>query len=388
MNTRTVRTGLDVLLSEGIHELRNQRVGIVTNPTGVTRDLRSNVDALRAAGVNLVALFGPEHGFGASVADGAAVESGREARTGLPVYSLYGRIRKPTRGMLAAVDVLLFDLQDVGVRFYTYATTLALTLEACAEQRKRVVVLDRPNPINGVTIEGSLLDSALQSFIGRGRLPIRHGMTMGELAQFHNDHLPITCDLRIIAMEGWRREMWYDETGLQWISPSPGIPHFQTTISYPGTCFVEGTNLSEGRGTALPFEVVGAPWLDGHTLAEELDAWKIDGVRFRPVTFTPADSKHKGQVCYGVQAHVVDRDGYRAVTTGLHILDAARRQSRERFEFLAASWEGKPPHLDLLSGDARIREGLRAGASVEALVEAWQDGLTEFARTRRRYLLY
>ncbi|HEX7593905.1 MAG TPA: DUF1343 domain-containing protein, partial [Anaerolineae bacterium] len=233
-------------------------MGLITNPTGVTRTLQSNVDALRAADVNLVALFGPEHGFSASAADATPVASARDAGTGLPIHSLYGDTRKPTTEMLAGIDVMLFDLQDVGVRFYTYTATLALTLEACAASRVRLIVLDRPNPINGVTIEGPILDPALQSFVGHGPVPIRYGMTIGELAQFYNYELNIGAELQVIEMRGWTRAMCFDETGLTWVPPSPGIPHASTTLVYPGMCFIEGTNLSEGRGTALPFEIIGS----------------------------------------------------------------------------------------------------------------------------------
>ena len=383
-----IQTGLEILLAEQPNLLRGKRVGLITNPTGVTRDLRSNVDALRAAGVNLVALFGPEHGFSAAAADGAAVASGRDERTGLPVYSLYGNIRKPTREMLADVDVLLFDLQDVGARFYTYTTTLALALEAGAENRVPLIVLDRPNPINGNVVEGAVLDPTLQSFIGHGPLPIRYGMTMGELAQFYNRELNLGAELQVIALRGWKRALWYDETGLTWAPPSPGIPQFATTITYPGICFVEGTNLSEGRGTALPFEIVGAPFLDGYALAESLNARQLDGVIFRPVAFTPCSSKHAGVECFGVQVHVTDRDAFRVVTTGLHVIAACRALAPDRFEFLQTSWEGHPPHFDLLTGDARVRAGLLANQSIESLTRAWTNDLARFDAARNKYLLY
>jgi len=383
-----ISTGLDVLLSERLELVQRRRVGLVTNPTGVTRALRSNVDALRDAGVHLVALFGPEHGFSAAAADGTAVASGRDARTDLPVHSLYGNVRKPTREMLANLDTLIFDLQDVGVRFYTYTTTLALALEACAENRVPLIVLDRPNPITGTIIEGAVLDPALQSFIGHGALPIRHGMTLGELAQFYNGELNIGAELQVIALRGWNRAMWYDETGLTWVPPSPGIPHFATTIAYPGMCLIEGTNLSEGRGTALPFEIIGAPFLDGYALAESLNALKLAGVLFHPIAFTPCASKHAGVECYGAQLHITDRAASRAVTTGLHVIAACRAQAPDRFEFLPTSWEGRPPHFDLLTGDARVREGLLANQSISALTRAWTNGLARFEETRKKYLLY
>ena len=384
----SISTGLDLLLSESLELVKRRRVGLVTNPTGVTRDLRSNVDALCGAGVNLVALFGPEHGFSAAAADATPVESGRDPRTGLPVYSLYGNIRKPTREMLADVDVLFFDLQDVGVRFYTYTATLGLTLESCAENYVPLIVLDRPNPITGNIVEGAVLAPALQSFVGHGPLPIRYAMTIGELAQFYNQELNIGAELRVIAMRGWQRAMWYDETGLSWVMPSPGIPHFATTITYPGMCFIEGTNLSEGRGTGLPFEIVGAPFLDGYALAESLNALKLAGVIFRPIAFTPCASKHAGVECYGVQVHVTERTAFRPVTVGLHVIAACRALAPDRFGFLPTSWEGEPPHFDLLTGDVRVREGLLANQSVEVLTRAWGNDLARFEETRKKYLLY
>ncbi len=383
-----ISTGLDILLSERLDVLRNQRVGLVTNPTGVTRDLNSNIAALRAAGVNLVALFGPEHGFTASAADATPITSGRDARTGLPIHSLYGDTRQPTDEMLAHLDVMLFDLQDVGVRFYTYTATLALTLKACAASGVRLVVLDRPNPINGITVEGPLLEPALQSFIGQGPLPIRYGMTIGELAQFYNRELNIGAELTVIALRGWTRAMWFDETGLTWVPPSPGMPHESTTIVYPGMCFIEGTNLSEGRGTALPFEIAGAPWLDGYALAEELNAQRLDGVRFRAITFSPEASKHAGRVCGGVQVHVTDRAAFRAVTTGLRVIAACRAQAPARFEFLSTSWEGKPPHVDLLTGTPRVRAALVSNPSIDLLAKEWSPELARFNQTRRRHLAY
>ncbi len=383
-----VKLGIDILLQNPDRWLKHRRVGLITNASSVTGDLRPNIDALRAAGVNLVALFGPEHGLAMAAADAEKIASGIDSRTGLPVYSLYGDVRKPTREMLANVDVLLYDLQDVGVRFYTFTATLALALEACAEFRVPLIVLDRPNPINGNLVEGAVLDPALQSFVGHGPLPIRYGMTLGELAQFYNRELNINAELEIVAMAGWRREMWFDETGLSWTPTSPNIPNFMTTIVYPGTCFVEGTNLSEGRGTGLPFENIGAPWLDGHTLAEELNARNINGVRFRPTSFTPTTSKFSGQVCCGVQVHVIDRNSLHAVEMGLHLIDACRKIAPKHFGFLKSSWEGRPPHFDLLTGDKNTRAALIAGQSIESITQSWNKSLGTFDDKRRQYLIY
>lgn len=385
-HTRT-RIGLEVLLADTTR-LRKQRIGLITNASGVTSELVSTLDALREAGLNVTALFGPEHGFTASAPDATTVASSKDTRTGLPVHSLYGDTRKPTAEMLTGIDVLVLDLQDVGVRFYTYSTTLALTLQACAEFRIPLIVLDRPNPIGGTILEGPLLDPSLQSFIGHGPLPLRHAMTIGELARFYNRELKTGAELQVVAMEGWRREMWFDETGLVWAPPSPGIPHFATTITYPGICLIEGTNLSEGRGTALPFEIVGAPWLDGNALANELKALKLEGVRFRPITFTPLDSKHVRQICHGVQVHVIDRNAFRSVKTGLHIIAASRAQNSDQFEFLSTSWEGKPPHLDLLVGNSLVRQALQANQLVDGITQSWDADAERFAKIRERYLLY
>lgn len=383
-----IKNGIDILLQNPARWLKHRRVGLITNASSVTADLHPNIDALRAAGANLVALFGPEHGFSMAAADAEKIASGIDARTGLPVFSLYGDVRKPTREMLTNVDVVLYDLQDVGVRFYTYTATLALALEACAEFGKPMIMLDRPNPINGNIIEGAVLDPALQSFVGHGPLPIRYGMTLGELAQFYNRELNINAELEIVAMDGWRREMWFDDTGLSWVPTSPNIPNFLTTIVYPGMCFVEGTNMSEGRGTGLPFENIGAPWLDGFALAEELNARRIDGVGFRPTAFTPTTSKHNGQVCGGVQVHVIDRNALRAVEMGLHVIDACRKIAPKHFEFLPSSWEGRPAHFDLLSGDKNTRAALIANQSIESVIKSWNENLRAFDEKRRKYLIY
>lgn len=387
MKHTQTKIGLELLLADA-KRVSKQRVGLITNASGVTSNLVSTLDALRDKGVQVTTLFGPEHGFSASSPDATAVASSRDARTGLPVYSLYGNTRKPTAEMLAEVDALVFDLRDVGVRFYTYTTTLALVLEACAENKKPLLVLDRPNPIGGIVLEGPLLDPSLQSFIGHGSLPIRYAMTIGELARLYNCELNIGAELDVIAMEGWQRERWFDETGLVWVPPSPGIPHTSTTIAYPGTCLIEGTNLSEGRGTALPFEIVGAPWLDGYALSDELNGRHLDGVRFRAITFMPTDSKHAHQTCYGVQVHVTDRDAFRPVKAGVHIIAACRAQNTARFEFLATSWEGSHPHLDLLVGNSSVREGLQANQPVEAITRSWDADAARFEKIREGYLLY
>ncbi len=260
----SVLPGIEVLVGEQMELIHGRRIGLISNASGVTHSLIHDVDALRQApGVHLVALFGPEHGFATAAADAAAVASGADVRTGLPVYSLYGAVRKPTAEMLAGIDTLVFDIQSVGVRFYTYITTLFYAMQAAAEHGMRFIVCDRPNPIGGVIIEGPVLEPGFESFVGPGPLPVRYALTIGELARLYNEVWGVGCALTVVPCAGWQRSMWFDDTGLPWVPTSPGIPKLDTAIVYPGTCFIEGTNLSEGRGTTLPFELVGAPWVDG-----------------------------------------------------------------------------------------------------------------------------
>ncbi len=360
----------------------------ITHPAAVLPDFTSALDALQAAGVQVTALFGMEHGLAGAAADGAAVADDLDAQTRIPVHSLYGATREPTAAMLVGVDVLVFDVQDVGVRFYTFISTLYYALRSAGKHGVPVIVLDRPNPINGLAVAGPLLESRLESFVGIAPIPIRHGLTVGELACYFNAEFGFGADLTVISMAGWRREMWFDETGLPWVPTSPGMPHLSTVTVYPGTCFIEGTNLSEGRGTALPFELIGAPWLDGRRLADTLNRLDLDGVRFRPAEFVPSASKHAGQPCGGVQVHVTNRDALRSVTLGLHLLAACRAVALEQFGFLPSSWEGRPPHLDLLLGDARIREGLAAGVPVDELTAEWAAIAAAWIEKRRPYLLY
>ena len=381
MSSSSIATGLDVFLQEHRNLVHRQRVGLVTNSTGVTRDLRPNVDALRDADVNLVALFSPEHGLLGAAREGEQVASSMDARTGLPVHSLYGNIRKPNRDMLAGLDVLLFDLQDVGVRFYTYTATLALTLEACAENHVPLIVLDRPNPINGITIEGPVLDPKLQSFVGHGPLPMRYAMTLGELGQFYNAELSMGAELRVIGLRGWRRAMWHDETHLPWVLPSPNMPTLSAATVYPGMCLIEGTNLSIGRGTTLPFEIVGAPWIDAHALGAAMNALKLAGVRFRPLSFVPSANKFANENCFGVQVHVIDRDNFRPVLMTLHLIQTIRQMYSNKFGWNVAGF-------NRLIGDASAREKIDQGIAPASIVAAWTTGQIEFNRAREKYLLY
>ena len=375
-----VKTGLDVLVREKARLLANWRVGLVSMPAAVLPDLSSSLDALRGAGIPVTALFGPEHGFRGAALDGARVGDDTDPRTRLPVYSLYGETREPNAAMLAHVDVLVFDMQDVGVRFYTYLSTLFHVLRGAAKANKSVFVLDRPNPITGSLVEGGSIAPGFESFVGIVNIPMRHGMTLGELARYMNSEYALGADVYVIEMQGWQREMWFDETALPWVPASPAMPHLSTATLYPGMCLLEGTSLSLGRGTALPFEVCGAPWLDGYALAEELNRLQLPGARFRATVFIPAASTHAQSECYGVQVHVTDRDTLRPVEMALHLIAVARRLSGD-----AWMWN---PHFERLAGGSGIRSALEAGSSVAEIVATWDESISEFMVRRETHLLY
>jgi len=383
--TRSVRSGLEVLLADG-SLLAGKRIGLVTNPTGVDGRLRSAVDLLRSNGrMQLVALFAPEHGIRGEAQAGAPIADTVDQRSGLPVHSLYGATRKPTPAALAELDAIVFDIQDVGARFATYISTLALVLEAAADVGTLAVVLDRPNPLNGVDVEGGSLAEGFASFVGMYAAPIRHGLTMGELARLFAVERGLPRPT-IVAMEGWKRELWFDETGLPWVQPSPNLPTLDAVTLYPGTCLVEGTSVSEGRGTTRPFELVGAPWIDPFALAEDLGARRIPGVRFRPVYFTPTFSKHAGVSCGGVQVHVVDRLALRPVALGLHLLVALRSQDPRSFSWRQNS-DGRYV-IDLLYGTDRLRRSMEEGLSASDLAAASAADVADFERRRADVLLY
>jgi uncharacterized protein YbbC (DUF1343 family) len=346
-----VRCGLDVVLDERRGLIADQRVGLVTNVSAVTRDLTWAVDALQDACV-LVALYAPEHGVTAHVVGGESVGHQVDARPGLPVHSLYGHTLKPTADMLKGVDLLVFDIQDVAARFYTYVWTMSYVLEAAAEHGVPLIVLDRPNPIGGHAVEGPLLSPGYASFVGRYLLPVRHGLTMGELARMFNDRLALGAELSVVEVEGWKRLTWFDDTGLPWVPPSPAMPKLDTATVYPGTCLLGGTNLSRGLGTTTPFECVGAPWIDGHRLAAAVNDLALPGVHFRPTTFTPWISPYAGQACQGLYLHVMDRQAFRPVSTGLHIVSAIRRLWPDAFSWRPSSGEGRPLTLTCWSETA------------------------------------
>jgi len=375
-----VRTGLDILVHEQAHLLINQRVGLVSMPAAVLPDLTLSLDALRSAGINVTALFGPEHGFSGAALDGVDVGHATDPRTGLPVYSLYGAIHEPTSEMLAKIDVLVFDMQDVGVRFYTYLSTLFHVLCGAGKFDKPIFVLDRPNPITGNFVEGGPIAPGFESFVGIVDIPMRHGMTLGELAHYMNAEYALNADLRVIEMDGWQREMWFDETGLPWVPTSPAMPRLSTATLYPGMCLLEGTNLSLGRGIALPFEVCGAPWLDGYALANAMNGLQLPGARFRATVFTPSASNHAGSECGGVQVHVTDRESLRPVEMALHLIATARCFSGD-----AWMWN---PHFERLAGDGTLRSALEAGTSVAEILATWEESISVFVHQREKYMLY
>jgi uncharacterized protein YbbC (DUF1343 family) len=398
-----IETGLDVLCADRLDLLRGRRVGVLCHPASVDGRLVHVVDRLVEVGVRPTRLFGPEHGVRGEAQDMIGVEDGKDSRTGIPVTSLYGETfdsLTPSAAELSEVDVLVIDLQDVGSRYYTYVWTMALALQAAARAGVAVVVLDRPNPLGGQVnaIEGGTVEPTCESFVGLGAVPVRHGLTAGELARLVRAGMPwgaprfarpLDCDLTIVAMRGWRRGLAFDATGLPWVLPSPNMPTLDTAFVYPGQCLVEGTNLSEGRGTTRPFEIVGAPYLDGVRLAARLASLGLPGVRFRPLSFRPMFHKFAGRSCGGVQLHVTDRATFRPYRAGLALLAAARAEAPGDFRWRSEPYEFvvDPPAIDLLTGSDAFRRGLEAGASLDELAAGFADFERSFADRRAPHLL-
>jgi uncharacterized protein YbbC (DUF1343 family) len=386
----SVRLGTDVLLAST--RLRGARIGIVCNHASVGAGLEHIVDRLVAAdGVTLAAIFGPQHGFRSDVQDNMIeTPHGDDPARRVPVYSLYSETREPTAEMLRGLDVLVIDLQDIGARIYTYIYTMANCLRACARHGVPVIVCDRPNPINGVDVEGAALVPSFESFVGQFPIPMRHGMTIGELARLFNQHFGLAAPLEVVEMQGWRREMFADETGVPWVMPSPNMPTLDTAIVYPGTVLFEGTLLSEGRGTTRPFELVGAPGIQAERFAREMNALRLPGVFFRPAVFEPTFQKHAKQTCGGCQIHVTDRRTFRPVLTGAALIAAFHHAAPA-----VPLWR-QPPYeyekeklpIDILAGSAALRERIEAGESATSMAAGWADDERGFIQLRAQYLLY
>jgi uncharacterized protein YbbC (DUF1343 family)/CubicO group peptidase (beta-lactamase class C family) len=376
----SVMTGIDVLEAEHFAALAGKHVGLITNPSGRASDGQRTIDLLaHAPGVKLQALFSPEHGLEGTGAAGVKIDSGRDASTGLPVYSLYGDVERPSAAMLEGIDAMVFDMQDVGARFYTYITTLGYCLEAASKKGIDFYVLDRPNPINGTDVDGPMLDPDLRSFIGYFPMPIRHGMTVGELAQMFNRENHLNVKLHVIKMQGWQRSDWFDETGVEWINPSPNLRSLTEETLYPGVALLEGANASVGRGTDTPFGLVGAPWIDAKALAAYLNVRKIQGVRFLPMDFTPLSGIFSGEVCHGVQIILIDRQALEPTEMGV--------------ELLAALYHLSPQNSKLdgtlrLVGSRKALESIRNGQSPARIWYDWQEGVERFKKVRAQYLLY
>lgn len=389
-----MRTGLERLLDQPKRWLGKARVGLVANPTTVDRRLAHAVDLMRGhPDVDLRLLFGPEHGIRGAAQDMIGVGDGRDAVTALPEASLYGKSFEslsPTAAHLSQIDVLVFDVQDVGARYYTYAATMALCMRAAKKSQVKVVVLDRPNPISGVQVEGGGLDPGLESFCGLYPIPQRHAMTVGELARLYNDTFGIGCELEIVACEGWRRGAYYDECGLPWVMPSPNMPTLETAVVYPGMCLLEGTNLSEGRGTTRPFELFGAPFMDARKLADELGRYDLPGVIFRPCAIEPTFHKFARQRCAALQLHVTDRRAFQPYRTGLAVLVAVRSLWPDAFAWRTEVYEFRDdvPAIDLLTGTANVRKAIDNGEDLDSVMQIACTGRDAYDAGRSSALLY
>jgi uncharacterized protein YbbC (DUF1343 family) len=371
--------GIDVLARDGFKQLRGRRVGLITNHTGRDRDGNSTIDLIfKAPGVKLVALFSPEHGI-RGMLEQEKIGNSVDEKTGLPIYSLYGETRRPAPEMLRGIDTLVFDIQDIGARFYTYISTMGLAMEEAAKNKILFMLLDRVNPINGKDVEGPIADGDKLSFIAYHPIPIRHGMTAGELAQLFNRERGINADLQVIRVEDWKRDSWFDETGLTWINPSPNMRSLTQATLYTGVCLLEPTNVSVGRGTDTPFEIIGAPWIDPRMLAEALNRANLAGVRFVPVRFTPKTSVHKDVECGGVNLIVTDRGAFEPVLTGMEM--AAQLLKLYPRDFAAEK-------LIRLLANRKVFEAFKLGADSRAMRQVWEADLNSFLTIRSKYLLY
>jgi uncharacterized protein YbbC (DUF1343 family) len=392
MARKQVRLGIEKLLEDADHPVRGARLGLVCNQASVNHQLHHVADLLKQhPAAELRALFGPQHGIRGDVQDNMIeTEHAIDRETGLPIYSLYSETREPTESMFRDLDLLIFDMQDVGCRIYTFAYTMANCMVAARKFGKKVIVCDRPNPINGRDVAGNVLEKGHESFVGQYPIPTRHGMTLGELARMFNEHFDIKCELEVMQMDGWDRNCWHDETDAPWVMPSPNMPTIDAATVFPGTVHFEGTQLSEGRGTTRPFELVGAPYIVPEDFAAVLNSVNLPGVYFRGCIFRPTFQKHAGISCGGVQLHVIDRDNFEPVTTGLTMVKVAHDLYPGQF-----SWK-EPPYeyvydrnpFDVIAGTRKVRQAIEEGGTIAELHDRWKPALSEFKKLREEFLLY
>jgi uncharacterized protein YbbC (DUF1343 family) len=387
-----VRPGVEVLLNDKLDLVRGQRIGLVCNQASVLPDLRHAADVFfEHADIDLTTLFGPQHGIRGDVQDNMIeTDHAVDSHTGLWIYSLYSETREPTEKMLENVDTIVFDLQDVGCRIYTFVYTMANCMRAARKFGKRVIVCDRPNPINGVAVEGNVTETEFTSFVGQFEVPTRHGMTTGELARMFNEHFGIGCDLEVVPMDGWLRKMWFEDTGLPFVMPSPNIPTVDTCVVFPATVHIEGTEISEGRGTTKPFELNGAPYIDPWAWVAALEKYDFPGVTYRQTFFQPTFQKHAKVTCGGLQIHVTDRNAFTPVIVGIAMIKTAYDLYKDQFEWKRDAYEyvfDKNP-FDVVSGTDQIRKAIESGEPLDEIESNWYAGLEAFKQLRENYLLY
>lgn len=392
LQRKPIKLGLEKVLEDPKKYFGNQRIGLICNQATVNHQFQHAADLFfEHPEINLTTLFGPQHGIRGDVQDNM-IETGHtvDPQTELPIYSLYSETRQPTESMLSSVDALVFDLQDVGTRVYTFIYTMANAMKACAKYGKKFFVLDRPNPIGGKEVEGNILEIGHESFVGLFPIPMRHGMTIGELAQLFNEDFEIKCDLEVITMDSWNREDYADETDTPWVMPSPNMPTVDTAVVFPGTVYFEGTELSEGRGTTRPFEIVGASYINSKEYADAMTSLNLDGVIFRPIGFMPTFQKDAGKACGGVFIHITDRGIFKPVITGIALVKIAFDLYPNEFEWKKTPYEyeyNRNP-FDVIHGSTKLREAFESGVSVKDIQSSWLNGEQEFLRKRERYLLY
>lgn len=367
--------------------IKEKRVGLITNQSGINKDFEYTIDIFEEH-FDLRALYSPEHGIRGNLQAGEKFSDYVDDRTKVMVYSLYGENRKPSKDMLKDIDILVFDIGDVGSRYYTYIYTMAYCMKACREHNKTFIVLDRINILGGIKIEGNLLDPKYKSFVGLFPIPIRYGLTIGELAYLINEEFNIGCNLEVIKLDGWNRKMYQDDTDLLWVNPSPNIPRLETALLYNGICLFEGTNISEGRGTTNPFEIVGAPWIDGYELANRMEEKNILGIKFRPIYFTPTFSKYQNEICQGIQIHVLDKNKLNGVEIGLHLLNEIIKMGKGYFKYIKPFKKEMYHFIDYLSGTSDLRKCLGKDYLIDELMKKWREESQEFKAIKEKYHIY